>query len=1131
MKKNLTVLIFLCLMCSVGYAQRQVYVSSQANNSGDGSLERPFNKIQQAANNARAGDEINILKGVYYENVKVFKPGASGRPIIFKGETDAQGNQLTIVDGSKKMNGNGESGLVWKQDNSFTGGAVYYHTQNTEPWTLVMAQNDSTYDIPKLVNKSKPFNPEGRHSSSKYNGRKILNFSANYLSQTIYMDDKNNKGIAVNYWDGIEAVYYYDKDQKRVYLRFGDDRDPNGKMIRYATEASFLIDNQPYITIQDLKIRGGVSGVEINGKEAHHNKVENCYLTNGQQRILVVNGASNNEIANNTMRMQGVLPSDVNEPSFVGGAWSGGQDYRHAVKEHIYDVYKYEIGTGTSSPNEDCGVDMVGEGAPDGKKYQSAGNGNKIYGNDIAESLSAVEIKNVQDIEVYDNIIRNMSSMAVKVREPFTNIKIYDNLFYDVNFLTRLQEMQEEGQREVFFYRNRLWNEPGVGDRIVYAHFNRKRAGVPEGGTFTENKSRVYIYHNSFSGGGHDLGASDKIKLTGWYIINNVFSTKKGPQDKIKSLGKYDYNWVGGTGDFNGQSWYGSHNIRGNGPVWSNTSLPDFQLPEESTAIGAALDLSKTKINGRILPGFEEGYYNGPPDMGAIEFRSTPPPPPVTTLPEPDIAPIEAVYVPTDVPLTGYTEGTYWDSAPAYQFSDSATEASDNEVTVKALWNEQYLLVGVVVKDGEAVVNPADANKPWNNDGIELLLDVKNNNTSTWDTLQGHKQIVVDFAGHQHLNPTAWKEVEVVRGETTAEHPGHNYVIRILWDSLGVNPQDKPTIGIDIANNDREKDKLKTQFTYTGRITEFKVPGRFAKLILGKQSALQATPATSPITLDGKLDEAAWQSAEVRSYSFGASIFAQTVAQLLWDTDNLYVAFSVTDGSLATEVNPGKPWQNDGVELLLDIENNNAESWDTLQGHRQFIVDTKSNTHREPDTLAAIFGQVQNASFLSGYVVEMSIPWENLGAENPQAGKVMGIELVNNNRLGNGMVKSRTITGRSNDLGVDFKLPSAFADLVLVGSATARAGLGEKSAVAALEATIRQLVIYPNPSSEGNTRLQLSGFGAQAQVQVMDMKGNVVYQGIHSEPQIELTQRFSRGLYIVRVSDAQGPLTEKLLVE
>ena len=79
--------------------------------------------------------------------------------------------------------------------------------------------------------------------------------------------------------------------------------------------------------------------------------------------------------------------------------------------------------------------------------------------------------------------------------------------------------------------------------------------------------------------------------------------------------------------------------------------------------------------------------------------------------------------------------------------------------------------------------------------------------------------------------------------------------------------------------------------------------------------------------------------------------------------------------------------------------------------------------------------------------------------------------------------------------------------------------------------TERQLVVYPNPSPDGTIRLQLSGFDVGAQVQVIDMKGNTVYQIFYDESQSELAQRFARGLYVVRVSDAQGTLIEKLVVE
>ena len=75
----------------------------------------------------------------------------------------------------------------------------------------------------------------------------------------------------------------------------------------------------------------------------------------------------------------------------------------------------------------------------------------------------------------------------------------------------------------------------------------------------------------------------------------------------------------------------------------------------------------------------------------------------------------------------------------------------------------------------------------------------------------------------------------------------------------------------------------------------------------------------------------------------------------------------------------------------------------------------------------------------------------------------------------------------------------------------------------------RQLIVYPNPSPQGSARLQLSGFG-ETQLQIIDLKGHVVYRGLH-RPNTTLPLRFPSGLYIVRVSDAQGTLTQKLMVE
>jgi hypothetical protein len=57
--------------------------------------------------------------------------------------------------------------------------------------------------------------------------------------------------------------------------------------------------------------------------------------------------------------------------------------------------------------------------------------------------------------------------------------------------------------------------------------------------------------------------------------------------------------------------------------MWDDAALPDFQLPANSAARNAGIDLSKSfNINGKIyaaLPGMDLGYFKGTyPDLGAI---------------------------------------------------------------------------------------------------------------------------------------------------------------------------------------------------------------------------------------------------------------------------------------------------------------------------------------------------------------------------------------------------------------------------------------------------------------------------------------------------------------------------------
>ena len=62
----------------------QIYVDSQAKINGNGSRERPFQKIGEAARVALPGDEVLVLPGIYREEVSPVTAGTREAPVVFR---------------------------------------------------------------------------------------------------------------------------------------------------------------------------------------------------------------------------------------------------------------------------------------------------------------------------------------------------------------------------------------------------------------------------------------------------------------------------------------------------------------------------------------------------------------------------------------------------------------------------------------------------------------------------------------------------------------------------------------------------------------------------------------------------------------------------------------------------------------------------------------------------------------------------------------------------------------------------------------------------------------------------------------------------------------------------------------
>ena len=62
------------------------YVNCNSAAGGDGSENKPFNTIQQAAELAVAGDEIIVAPGIYREYVNPKHAGEDGKQIVYRSE-------------------------------------------------------------------------------------------------------------------------------------------------------------------------------------------------------------------------------------------------------------------------------------------------------------------------------------------------------------------------------------------------------------------------------------------------------------------------------------------------------------------------------------------------------------------------------------------------------------------------------------------------------------------------------------------------------------------------------------------------------------------------------------------------------------------------------------------------------------------------------------------------------------------------------------------------------------------------------------------------------------------------------------------------------------------------------------
>jgi len=206
---------------------------------------------------------------------------------------------------------------------------------------------------------------------------------------------------------------------------------------------------------------------------------------------------------------------------------------------------------------------------------------------------------------------------------------------------------------------------------------------------------------------------------------------------------------------------------------------------------------------------------------------------------------------------------------------------------------------------------------------------------------------------------------------------------------------------------------------------------------------VRAYRAESPLRLNGDLAE--WKGAdsvELEAKPLAGHERKATVC-VLWDATNLYLRFDVHSPKIRASVRQhdgDKLWEDDGVEFLIDAQRHRTKEFlpDDFAYHINIlnaVYDDRGTPSGQPDEHWN--GQARHVVTVldeNHYVVEVAVPWEEIGVEPRQGGTTLGIDFCVN---GKDPATDQYVYYDWCGLQV-FHDPSGYGDLVVAGARPGR---------------------------------------------------------------------------------------------
>ena len=208
------------------------YVDQNVKAQGDGSKERPFSRIQDAASCAGPGDEILVEPGVYREYVNPASGGNADARIVYR-STKMHG---AVITGAELLGGWEKDGDIWTTsvDNSIFGSYNPYTTYVYGDWYFA--------------------------GKSRHTGCVFLNDRMLYEAFSVE-DCRSGKKSEVS-WSPDDSVYKWyaeqsEDGQRTVFWCNFQDSDPNREKVEFTVRRECFMPSKTgigYITVSGFKV-------------------------------------------------------------------------------------------------------------------------------------------------------------------------------------------------------------------------------------------------------------------------------------------------------------------------------------------------------------------------------------------------------------------------------------------------------------------------------------------------------------------------------------------------------------------------------------------------------------------------------------------------------------------------------------------------------------------------------------------------------------------------------------------------------------------------------------------------------------------------------------------------------------